>query len=98
AGDSITPEQNSRSSPSRCARGRPLPSSTHRSPSSTSITILPTDKPLNDARHAVVVTLSDLQALETNPAAQQEKIDKASNAIRSLVSLLKATQATKTPR
>jgi hypothetical protein len=50
------------------------------------MTILPSDKPLNDARHAVVVTLSDLvQALETNPAAQQEKIDKASNAIRSLV-------------
>jgi hypothetical protein len=38
------------------------------------MTTLPSDKPLNDARHAVVITLSDLvKALETDPAAQQEK-------------------------
>src|SRR5262245_1093738 len=34
------------------------------------MTTLATDKPLNDARHAVVTTLSDLvRALETDPAA-----------------------------
>ena len=50
------------------------------------------DKPVNDARHAVVITLSDLvQALETDPAAQQEKIDKAKEAIRNLEWALKAT-------
>ena len=32
------------------------------------MTTLPSDKPLNDARHAVVITLSDLvHALETDP-------------------------------
>jgi hypothetical protein len=43
------------------------------------MTTLPSDKPLNDARHAVVITLSDLvHALETDPAAtQQEKIEQA---------------------
>src|SRR5260370_33771345 len=42
------------------------------------MTTFPSDKPLNDARHAVVITLSDLvHALETDPAPQQEKIDKA---------------------
>ena len=41
------------------------------------MTTLPSDKPLNDARHAVVITLSDLvHALETDPAAQQEKSSK----------------------
>src|SRR6266496_3624624 len=56
------------------------------------MTTLPSDKPLNDARHAVVITLSDLvQALETDPAAQQEKIDKAKEAIRNLEWALKAT-------
>ena len=56
------------------------------------MTTLPSDKPLNDARHAVVITLSDLvQALETDPAAQQEKIDKAKEAIRNLGWALKAT-------
>jgi hypothetical protein len=56
------------------------------------MTTFPSDKPLNDARHAVVITLSDLvQALETDPAAQQEKIDKAKEAIRNLVWALKAT-------
>src|SRR5262245_45797168 len=51
------------------------------------------DKPLNDARHAVVTTLSDLvKALETDPAAQQEKIDKAKGAIQNLVWDLKAIQ------
>ncbi len=57
------------------------------------MTTLPSDKPLNDARHAVVTALSDLvKALETDPAAQQEKIDKAKGAIRSLVWLLRAKQ------
>jgi hypothetical protein len=57
------------------------------------MTTLPSDKPLNDARHAVVTTLSDLvKALETDPAAQQEKIDKAKGAIRNLVWDLKASQ------
>ena len=56
------------------------------------MTTLPSDKPLNDVRHAVVITLSDLvQALETDPAAQQEKIDKAKEAIRNLEWALKAT-------
>jgi hypothetical protein len=49
------------------------------------------DKPLNDARHAVVTSLSDLvKALETDPTPQQEKIDKAKGAIRSLVSAFEA--------
>src|SRR5262245_29669542 len=58
------------------------------------MTTLPSDKPFNDARHAVVITLSDLvRALETDPAAtQQEKIDQARGAIRDLVSVLKAAQ------
>src|SRR2546425_9191057 len=58
------------------------------------MTTLPSDKPFNDARHAVVITLSDLvRALETDPAAaQQEKIDQARGAIRSLVWTLKAAQ------
>jgi len=58
------------------------------------MTTLPSDKPFNDARHAVVITLSDLvRALETDPAAaQQEKIDKAKNAIGNLVWDLKAAQ------
>ena len=56
------------------------------------MTTLPSDKPLNDARHAVVTALSDLvKALETDPAAQQEKIDKAKEAIRNLEWALKAT-------
>jgi hypothetical protein len=47
------------------------------------MTTLASHKPLNDARHAVVSTLSDLvKALETDPAAQQEKIDKAKGALR----------------
>ena len=51
------------------------------------------DKPLNDARHAVVTTLSDLvKALEADPTPQQEKIDKAKGAIRNLVSALKVAQ------
>ena len=51
------------------------------------------DKPLNDARHAVVTTLSDLvKALEADPTPQPEKIDKAKDAIRSLVWDLKAIQ------
>jgi hypothetical protein len=55
------------------------------------MTILPSDKPLNDARHAVVTTLSDLvKALKTDPAAQ--KIDQARGAIRNLVWLLRAKQ------
>jgi hypothetical protein len=53
------------------------------------MTTFPSDKPLNDARHAVVITLSDLVALETDPAAQLEKIDKAKGAIRSLDWFLK---------
>jgi hypothetical protein len=57
------------------------------------MTTLPSDKPLNDARHAVVITLSDLvKALETDPAAQQKKIDKAKGAIQSLELALKASQ------
>src|SRR5262249_11651347 len=57
------------------------------------MTTLPSDKPLNDARHAVVITLSDLvKALETDPTPQQEKIDKAKGAIRILVWDLKATK------
>src|SRR5216684_2465753 len=57
------------------------------------MTTLPSDKPLNDARHAVVITLSDLvQALETDPTPQLEKIDKAKGVIRTLVWDLKATQ------
>src|SRR5262245_49815226 len=57
------------------------------------MTTLPTDKPLNDARHAVVTTLSDLvRALETDPTPQQEKIDKAKGATRNLVWDLKAKQ------
>src|SRR5262245_19017884 len=58
------------------------------------MTTLPSDKPINDARHAVVITLSDLvHSLETDPAAaHQEKIDQAKGAIRSLVSALKAAQ------
>src|SRR5207247_3164812 len=37
------------------------------------MTTLPSDKPLNDARHAVVITLSDLvRALETDPTPQFE--------------------------
>ena len=57
------------------------------------MTTFPSDKPLNDARHAVVITLSDLvHALETDPATEQEKIDKAKDAIRNLEWALKATQ------
>ena len=57
------------------------------------MTTLPSDKPLNDARYAVVTTLSDLvKALETDPAAQQEKIEKAKDAMRNLVWDLKAEQ------
>jgi hypothetical protein len=57
------------------------------------MTTLPSDKPFNDARHAVVITLSDLvQALEADPTLEQEKIDKAKHAMRSLVSALKAAQ------
>ena|SRR5437763_455343 len=56
------------------------------------MTTLPSDKLLNDARHAVVIILSDLvKALETDPAAQQEKIDKAKEVIRNLEWALKAT-------
>ena len=57
------------------------------------MTTLPADKPLNDARNAVVTTLSDLvKALETDPAAQQERIEKAKDAMRNLVWDLKAEQ------
>ena len=50
-------------------------------------------KPLNDARHAVVITLSDVvRALETDPTPQFEKIDTAKGAIRSLEWTLKARQ------
>src|SRR5205809_8032782 len=57
------------------------------------MTTLPSDKPLNDARHAVVITLSDLvQALETDPTPQLEKIDTAKGVIRSLEWALKARQ------
>jgi hypothetical protein len=57
------------------------------------MTTLPSDKPFNDARHAVVITLSDLvHALETDPTPEQEKIDKAKGALRSLVWDLKTAQ------
>jgi hypothetical protein len=57
------------------------------------MTTLASDKPLNDARHAVVTTLSDLvHALETGPTPHQQKIEKAKDAIRILVSDLKAIQ------
>ena len=57
------------------------------------MTTLPSDKPLNDARHAVVTALSNLvKALETDPTPQQEKIEKAKGAIRNLVWALKASQ------
>ena len=58
------------------------------------MTTLPSDKPLNDARHAIVITLSDLvRALETDPAAaQQEKIEQARGAIRDLAWALKAAR------
>jgi hypothetical protein len=58
------------------------------------MTTLPSDKPFNDARHAVVITLSDLvHALETDPTPiQQEKIDQARVAIRELVWALKVAQ------
>jgi hypothetical protein len=57
------------------------------------MTTLASDKPLNDARHAVVTTLSDLvHAVETDPTPQQQKIEKAKDAIRILVSDLKANQ------
>jgi hypothetical protein len=58
------------------------------------MTTLPSDKLLNDARHAVVITLSALvHALEADPAAaQQEKTEQARGAIRSLVSALKVEQ------
>jgi hypothetical protein len=57
------------------------------------MTTLATDKPLNDTRHAVVTTLSDLvKALETDPTPQQEKIEKAKDAIRNLLWDLKAIQ------
>jgi hypothetical protein len=57
------------------------------------MTILASDKPLNDARHAVVITVSDLvHALETDPAAKQEKIEKAKGAIVDLEGALKARQ------
>src|SRR5262245_16825384 len=58
------------------------------------MTTLPSDKPLNDARHAAVITLSDLvHTLETDPAAtEQEKIEQARGAIQNLVSDLEALQ------
>jgi hypothetical protein len=57
------------------------------------MTTLPSDKPLNDARHAVVITLSDLvHALETDPTPQQDKIDTAKGAIRNLLWDLNASQ------
>src|SRR5262245_57936913 len=57
------------------------------------MTTLPSDKPLNDARHAVVTTLSDLvKALETDPTPQPEKIEKAKAAIRNLLWDLRAIQ------
>jgi protein-tyrosine-phosphatase len=64
------------------------------------MTTLPSDKPLNDARHAVVITLSDLvHALETDPAAtQQEKIEQARGAIRDLASALKTVQGARLRR
>ena len=63
------------------------------------MTTLPSDKPLNDARHAVVTALSDLvKALETDPKPQLEKIDKAEGPIRSLELLLKAIAEPQTPK
>jgi hypothetical protein len=64
------------------------------------MTTLPSDKPFNDARHAVVITLSDLvRALENDPAAtQQEKIEQARGAIRDLASALKAVQGARLRR
>src|SRR5262249_11960955 len=57
------------------------------------MTTLPSDKPLNDARHAVVTTLSDLvKALETDATPQPEKIEKAKAAIRNLLWDLRAIQ------
>jgi len=57
------------------------------------MTAFASDKPLNDACHAVVITLSDLvHALETDPTPQLDKIDKAKGAIRSLEWLLQARQ------
>src|SRR6266487_3896162 len=57
------------------------------------MTTFASDKALNDARHAVVITLSDLvHALETDPTPQLDKIDKAKGAIRSLEWLLQARQ------
>jgi hypothetical protein len=57
------------------------------------MTTLASDKPLNDARYLVVITLSDLvHALETDPTPQLEKIDKATGAIRNLEGLLKTGQ------
>src|SRR5437762_2972321 len=56
------------------------------------MTTFPSHKPLNDARHAVVITLSDLvHALETDPTPI-EKIDTAKGAIRNLEWALKARQ------
>ena len=56
------------------------------------MTTLASDKPLNDARHAVVITVSDLvHALETDPTPI-EKIDTAKGAIRNLEWALKARQ------
>ena len=51
------------------------------------MTILASDKPLNDARHAVVII--------TDPAAKQEKIEKAKGAILDLEGALKARQETR---
>src|SRR5262245_58913843 len=64
------------------------------------MTTLPSDKPFNDARHAVVTTLSDLvRALENDPAAtQQEKIEQARGAIRDLASALKVVQGARLRR
>ena len=57
------------------------------------MTTLATDKPLNDARHAVVTTLSDLvKTLESDPTPQPEKIGKAKDAIGNLLWDLKAIQ------
>ena len=64
------------------------------------MTALPSDKPFIDARHAVVITLSDLvRALENDPAAtQQEKIEQARGAIRDLASALKVVQGARLRR
>src|SRR4029450_4798681 len=64
------------------------------------MTTLASDKPLNGAPHAVVITLSDLvHALETDPAAtQQEKIEQARGAIRVLASALKTVQGARLRR